>query len=567
MSLASHCRNSDDGWTPRKLKAFSPGGTRDKSNHKDFVIRWLQSKFYIGEEGSVPKSTVFKKYKKLCVANHWKPTSANSFGKFVHKAFPTIQSSRKGPRGKSRHHYKYLNIIRSDDSDRCSIDETSLPATPSPASSPLSSSPPTPCSSGLSSCPSSRSHSPTPGLLDQVNEVLNKDQQTAMQPPRREVDTNFHLANFTPINREAPTMPKVEPVGFRPISMPIPLLPAPQATTSTTVPTAPPPVVHITPPYMGNDKDFAFFSSQESNDFGTPGRESPMPPHPAAVLPMPMPMGEKKLLPIEEEALMMGSGMNWLKQGTGSSFSSCSSFSFDLGAFFLSPPGTNQNNPGLWDAEGFAKIFSLSPASSFSFPGPSPVATTSAVTSSTLPGTTTVPSTAPAGQAQNPESVPVTSPALLNNLPLETFKMDYSIYMRALVDALLLPNAKDMEIVKPIIRVFWTKAAQCYVGVLQTEEAKKYLLQVDRAVFGTLPEMMINCKYETTSHATTINPNPKVVRAEFLRSVTVFLPIWLQAARSDVLPRNMLFKTAKVLNKFSTELRKKTKAVYGTQEK
>lgn len=57
--------------------------------HSCFVVDWLQSNFYIGDNGTLSKLAVYKEYCRLCEKNNWKPVACAVLGKLVHKGtFP-----------------------------------------------------------------------------------------------------------------------------------------------------------------------------------------------------------------------------------------------------------------------------------------------------------------------------------------------------------------------------------------------------------------------------------------------------------------------------------------------
>ncbi|KAL6062679.1 hypothetical protein QOT17_012107 [Balamuthia mandrillaris] len=62
---------------------------------------------------STPKESVYCHYTMSCMFRGLKPVSSSVFGRIMHKVFPALKSSRKGPRGKEKHHYKDLGV-RSD---------------------------------------------------------------------------------------------------------------------------------------------------------------------------------------------------------------------------------------------------------------------------------------------------------------------------------------------------------------------------------------------------------------------------------------------------------------------
>ena len=70
----------------------------------------LQTKFSLKNAGSISKRSVYEDYLQMCQANNLETTSAAVFGKLLHKAFPSVKTTRKGPRGAAKHHYKFLGI-------------------------------------------------------------------------------------------------------------------------------------------------------------------------------------------------------------------------------------------------------------------------------------------------------------------------------------------------------------------------------------------------------------------------------------------------------------------------
>ncbi len=77
-----------------------------------FLFR-LKETYRIGKKGSMSKQSVYQDYLELCAQNkapvHFSPTV---FGKLVKRAFPTIRTNKKGPRGDSKQHYTHLSRIK-----------------------------------------------------------------------------------------------------------------------------------------------------------------------------------------------------------------------------------------------------------------------------------------------------------------------------------------------------------------------------------------------------------------------------------------------------------------------
>ncbi len=78
----------------------------------------LHQEYKIGKSGSSSKSSVFVEYLAMCAANHLRPLfSATCFGKLVKRAFPEVQTQRKGPRGNSKQHYALLKKINKNNNN------------------------------------------------------------------------------------------------------------------------------------------------------------------------------------------------------------------------------------------------------------------------------------------------------------------------------------------------------------------------------------------------------------------------------------------------------------------
>jgi hypothetical protein len=101
------------------MDLFDPTDTNHREGdisrrcNSSLVVAWLRDHYRLGKSGSISKNSVYMLYLEACQARGLE-TDINStfFGKLVKKAFPGIQYNRKGPRGRSEHHYKLLKRVK-----------------------------------------------------------------------------------------------------------------------------------------------------------------------------------------------------------------------------------------------------------------------------------------------------------------------------------------------------------------------------------------------------------------------------------------------------------------------
>jgi len=56
-----------------------------KGAHGYFVLHWLHATFYLGDEGSLSKRTVYQEYLRTCISAGLTPVTSPVLGRFIHK--------------------------------------------------------------------------------------------------------------------------------------------------------------------------------------------------------------------------------------------------------------------------------------------------------------------------------------------------------------------------------------------------------------------------------------------------------------------------------------------------
>ncbi len=133
-----------------KQSSFVPFGECNSHSICLFLLcsTRIKDNYKIGTSGSISKSSVYQHF--LQAWQHKIFLSATSFGKLMRKAFPDITYNKKGPRGRSMHHYTHLKRIDHDKRLSEIITMTSFP----PPLYPTSPFPSTPSVCGNSVFPS-----------------------------------------------------------------------------------------------------------------------------------------------------------------------------------------------------------------------------------------------------------------------------------------------------------------------------------------------------------------------------------------------------------------------------
>jgi regulatory factor X 1/2/3 len=73
--------------------------------------KWLTENFELGNDDSLPRSTVYNYYLRHCEVNGKDPLNAATFGKKFRAVFPELKLRRLGMRGKSKCHYYGVRVI------------------------------------------------------------------------------------------------------------------------------------------------------------------------------------------------------------------------------------------------------------------------------------------------------------------------------------------------------------------------------------------------------------------------------------------------------------------------
>jgi hypothetical protein len=89
----------------------SHNGMSTESKDRALVVQWLKENYYIKQGGSTSKCEVYNHYRESCLKDGAVfPISNTFFGKLLRRAFPSVKSNRKGPRGKAKQYYE--NLVR-----------------------------------------------------------------------------------------------------------------------------------------------------------------------------------------------------------------------------------------------------------------------------------------------------------------------------------------------------------------------------------------------------------------------------------------------------------------------
>eukprot|EP01090_Pellita_catalonica_P012812 TRINITY_DN2876_c0_g1_i1.p1 TRINITY_DN2876_c0_g1~~TRINITY_DN2876_c0_g1_i1.p1 ORF type:complete len:555 (-),score=72.01 TRINITY_DN2876_c0_g1_i1:68-1732(-) len=77
-----------------------------KDNAIPFIVAWLKDSYALTAGEVYAKGELYRDYHQFGARYNVETTTAGAFGKIVRLAFPTIECTRKGPRGLTKHYYK-----------------------------------------------------------------------------------------------------------------------------------------------------------------------------------------------------------------------------------------------------------------------------------------------------------------------------------------------------------------------------------------------------------------------------------------------------------------------------
>ncbi|KAL6062244.1 Transcription factor rfx3, variant 2 [Balamuthia mandrillaris] len=92
------------------VNELGQGNLISKFKAGPLIELWLTAVFELkgSSESCIRKSEVYERYLSYCRDNNIEATSTGAFGKILRRVFPTVECSRKGPRGHTKHYYKFF---------------------------------------------------------------------------------------------------------------------------------------------------------------------------------------------------------------------------------------------------------------------------------------------------------------------------------------------------------------------------------------------------------------------------------------------------------------------------